>query len=284
MKKTPLRKALVCALLIPPVSASATGFVNLPAAGTAITGGSTAFTLCNTTGNFGSNPAGSTPPTFTPGTGLNNTCAVPVNTPPIAGYVRTANTISNIVMQNAYTNNAAVTIGTLTDSVWRSGTSCVYGAKIRLNNIDYDKRATSPGFQYFEVNDTLRAGFKTRGPVDIAYNFVTRSTTQSDEVLYRAGLTYTSVPHPVGAANQPLTSIAPISTNWVSFTSDINYFDPDGSSTRDSSWFFIKSTCTTAAPAKLANALELRQLGQEGQPIITIKMPAYAPAGSNVTP
>jgi hypothetical protein len=29
--------------------------------------------------------------------------------------------------------------------------------------------------------------------------------------------------------------------------------------------------------------LELRQLGQEGQPIITIKIPAYAPSGANVT-
>ncbi len=283
MKKNNLRTAIICALLMPPVSASATGFVNLPATGTTITGGTTAFTLCNTTGNFGSNPAGSTPPTFTPGTGLNNTCAIPVNAPPIAGYVQTANTISNIVLKNAFTNNTAVTIGTLTDVVWRSGTTCVYGAKIRLNNVDYDKRATSPGFQYFEVNDTLRAGFRNK-PVDIAYNFVNRSTTQSDEVLYRAGLTYTSVPHPVGASNQPLTTTAPISTNWVSFTSDINYFDPDGSSTRDSSWFFVKSTCTTAAPVKLANALELRQLGQEGQPIITIKVPAYAPVGANVTP
>ena len=283
MKITDFRKAIIFTLLIPPLSASATGFVNLPAAGKLIAGGTTTFTLCNTTGNFGSNPAGSTPPTFTPGTGLNNTCAVPVNAPPIAGYVQTANTISNIVLKNAFTNNTAVTIGTLTDVVWRSGTTCVYGAKIRLNNVDYDKRATSPGFQYFEVNDTLRAGFRNK-PVDIAYNFVTRSTTQSDEVLYRAGLTYTSVPHPVGAANQPLTSTAPISTNWVSFTSDINYFDPDGSSTRDSSWFFVKSTCTTAAPVKLANALELRQLGQEGQPIITIKVPAYAPVGANVTP
>lgn len=283
MKITNFRKAIIFTLLIPPLSASATGFVNLPAVGKAITGGSTAFTLCNSTGDFGSNPAGSTPPTFTPGLGLNNTCAVPVNAPPIAGYVKTANTISNIVMKNAFTKNMPVTIGTLTDAVWRKGTSCVFAAKFRLNNVDYDKRANSPGSQYFEINDTLRAGFRVRGPVAIAYNFETRGTAQSDEVLYRSGLTYTSVVHKPGTTGLPKTSQAPISKNWVSFTSDINYFDPDGSSMRDSPWFFVKSTCTNANPVKLANALELRQLGQEGQPIITIKIPAYAPSGANVT-
>ncbi len=284
MKKIVLHSIALGSLLFASVPVMATGFVTLPTTGVAVPGGTSAYLTCNITGDFGSAVNGSTPPTFSPNGGANNTCAVPSNNPPIAGYLQTASTVRNIVMTNAFTNNQAITVGTVTDQVWRSGTNCVYASRIRLNNVDYDRRAASPGTQYFEINDFRRAGFLNRGPVSVAYNFVTRGGAQSDEVLYRAGLTATSVPHPVGASAQPLTSVAPISLNWVDFTSDVNFLDPDGSSTRDSSWFYVKSTCTVDAPSAVTGALRFKQTGQEGQPIIEVSVPGYAPTGATTAP
>lgn len=279
-----LTTTLGASLLIASVPAMATGFVNLPADGVAVPGGTSAYVSCNLTGDFGSNPNGSTPPTFAPGGGVNNTCAIPKISPPKAGYIQTANKVRNIVMNNAYTLNKPVTLGTVVDRVWRSGNSCIYGAKIRLNDVDYDRRASSPGSQYFEVNDILRAGFKNRGPVSIAYNFAANGAGQSDDVLYRAGLSFKSVVHKPGDSAQPLTSIAPLSQNWVDFTSDINFEDDDGSSVRDSAWLLVKSACTSAAPATVAGVLKFRQMGQEDQPLIDVQISGYAPAGANTAP
>ncbi|MFZ2451024.1 MAG: hypothetical protein WAW36_10940 [Methylovulum miyakonense] len=280
MQKTILLNTLLGSLLLATAPAMATGFVNLRPAGSTIPGGISAYASCNLTGNFGSNPNGSTPPTFSPNGGGNNICAIPKATPPLAGYGLTANTVRNIVMNNAYTLKQPITVGTVTDRVWRNGTNCIYAAKIRMNNVDYDRRPVSPGVQYFEMNDFLRAGFKNRGPVAIAYHFTTTGGGASDDVLYRAGLTFTSVVHKPGDKARPLTSVAPLSQNWVNFTTDVNFHDDDGSSVRDSSWLLVKSTCTTAAPTALSGALRLRQMGQEEQPLIEIKMDGYAPAGA----
>lgn len=273
MNRTFLLTAMFGGLALSCGAAMATGFVTLPANGVAVPGGTSAYVTCNLTGDFGS--LESTPPTFSPNGGLNNTCAIANITPPLTGYNQTASTSRNIVINNR-------TIGSVTDRVWRSGTSCIYGAKIRLDNVDYDPAIA--GIQYFEVNDILRAGFRNRGPVSAAYNFVTTGPSQSDEVLFRAGLTYTSVVHQPGDSAQPLTSVAPISNNWVDFTSDVNFMDPDGSSMRDSSWMLVKSSCTTASPTSLNGALRLRQKGQEGQPDLEISIPGYVPAGANTTP
>jgi len=51
---------------------------------------------------------------------------------------------------------------------------------------------------YNEINDFRRAVFRNRGPVSIAYNFMTRDSAQSDEVLFRGGLTKTEVVHQPG--------------------------------------------------------------------------------------
>ncbi|NOT12824.1 MAG: hypothetical protein HOP23_13500 [Methylococcaceae bacterium] len=276
MNKIALRSFTLGSLLFASVPAMATGFVVLPTTGFPVAGGASAYTLCNVTGDFGSSPDGSIPPTFTPAPGANNTCAIP-SIP--TGYAQTANIVRNIVMRNAYTRNANVTVGTVTDRVWRSGASCIYGAKIRLNNIDYDRRASSPGTQYFEINDILRAGFSTRSPA-VAYQF----SANSDDVLYRAGSTLTSIVHRPGDSPQPLTSLAPISLNWVDFTTDVNFRDDDGSSVRDSSWLLVRSTCTPAAPAALTGALKFRQMGQEGQPNIEVSVPGYAPVNANINP
>lgn len=277
-----VKTAMFAALSAVAGQSLATGFVNLPATGIAVPGGTSAYATCNTTGDFGSNPNGSTPPT----PAANNTCAIfraNTDTPPAAGFILRARLTRNITMNNVYTNNTNVVVGTVIDEVWRNGTQCIYGAKIRLNNVDYDRRSVSPGPQFFEINDIVRAGFRNRGPVSIAYHF-TAPPAASDDVLYRAGLTATSVVNEPGDPAQPLTSIAPISNNWVDFTTDVNFFDPDGSSVRDSSFLFVRSGCTTATPTSLTGALRFRQMGQEGQPLIEVAVPGYAPAGATTAP
>ncbi len=283
MKKS-IINSLLGSLLITTAPAMATGFVKLPAGGVAVPGGTSAYIRCNLSGNFGSNPNGSTPPIFSPGTGANNTCALPNISPPLAGYSQTANIVRSIIMNNAYTLNSPITVGTVTDRVWRKDKSCIYGVKIRLNNVDYDRRPVSPGAQYFEINDFLRAGFKNRGPLSVAYHYTTSGFGTSDEVLYRAGMTFTSVVYKPGDRARPLTSVAPLSLNWINFTSDLNFMDDDGSSVRDSSWLLVKSSCTVAAPETLAGALVFRQMGQEEQPLLEVKVDGYAPAGGNTAP
>lgn len=275
MNKTALFAAMFGGLALASGSTMATGFVTLPDTGVPVTGGTSAYLTCNLTGDFGSAPLGSTPPTFSPNGGANNICAIPSNNPPLTGYSQIASTLRNIVINN-------VTIATVTDQVWRdaAGTRCIYAAKIKMKNVDYNPGQA--GTQYFEINDFQRAGFRNRGPVAAAYNYVTRNASQSDEVLYRVGLTKTAVVHKPGDAAQPLTSVAPISTNWVDFTSDVNYKDDDGSSMRDSSWFYVQSGCTSAAPTAVNGALRFRQTGQENQPNLEISLPGYAPAGSDI--
>ncbi len=279
MKNIALKITLFSCLSLS-VPALATGFVTLPAQGLVVSDGISAYAACNITGDFGTDPNGSIPPTEQ----ANNTCALfraNDKTPPLAGYALQDSVVRDITMQNIRTNNSSIAIGKVTDQVWRKGGYCIYAAKIRLNQVDYD--LFSPGNQYFEINDFLRGGFNNRGPVSIAYHF-SRSLQASDEVLYRAGLTDVSVINEPGDPAQPLIDIAPINTNWVNFTTDLNYLDPDGSSVRDSSWFFVRSRCTAAKPVALAGALRFRQTGQEDQAAIEVSIPGFAPAKATLAP
>ena len=282
MRPTALNTTVVGLLFAASAPVIATGFVNLPTAGVPAPGGTSAYTLCNTTGQFGSNPDGSTPPT----SGANNTCAIfrsGRNSPPLSGYIRAYGPANRDIR----INNRS--IGTLIDEVWRSGSNCIYSSHVSLTNVDYDPNIA--GTQSFEVNDLARAGFRSATSRSIAYHFENcppsnpNCTRASDDVLYRAGLTFTSIAHPDGAADQPLTSVAPISTNWVDFTTDVNGgVDPDGSSVPDSSWFFVKVAACPANGTALNNAIRLRQMGQEGQPVLQISLPGYAPSGANTSP
>jgi len=277
MNKKLALSGTLSALMMASTAASATGFVRLPSAGVSVGDTVSAYVVCNTTGDFGNNPNGSTPPTFEPFGGENNTCALPSITPPLEGYRRMARTARDMVMQNAFTLQRPIKVGTVIDAVWRRGEQCIYGAKIRLDNVDYDLRPSAPGRQYFEVNDFLRGGFRGRGPISIAYVHTTTEPAAADEVLYRAGLTFTSVVNFPGDPAQPPISVAPINRNWVSFTSDINFRDDDGSSFRDSPWFLVKSRCTGDAQNIGSNALRFRQMGQEDQPLLEIRVRGFTP-------
>ncbi len=261
MRKSIIKNTLGGVMLLASASAMATGFVTLSQTGYAVPGGTSAYTLCNVTGNFGQSE--SIPPTLV----ANNTCAIFQNNPPLAGFSQIAgfNAVRPVTLNG-------VVIADVNDRVWRNSarTRCIYGTRLRL-------RVGPSGA--FEVNDIVRAGVRNRAPVSIAYFY----NGIADEVLFRAGLTRTSVSTPPNPA-RPLTSLAPISTNWVDFTSDLNANDPDETDNPDSPWMFIQSACTAAAPITLQNAILIRQTGQEGQPPVTLSIPGYAPAGANTNP
>lgn len=258
MRKHIINKTIAGVLLLGSASAMATGFVTLSQTGYAVPGGTSAYTLCNTTGNFGQGIS------IAPTPAANNTCAIFQNNPPLAGFSQIANTTRPVSLNGAVVAN-------VNDRVWRNSTNtrCIYGTRVRL----------TPQSGDFEVNDVVRAGVRNRAPVSIAYFY----NAAADEVLFRAGLTRTSADTPPNPA-RPLTSVAPISTNWVDFTSDLNRNDPDGSNKPDSPWLYIQSACTAAAPITLQGAILIRQSGQEGQPPITLSIPGYAPAGANTNP
>lgn len=279
--KNRMRSGLLGALLTSSCSAMAAGFVALPTEGFDLGNGNfSAYTLCNLTGAFGADEDGSIPPTFSPNGGANNTCAIPAIP---TGYKQIKSTVRPMVLTtlNSQFRPVKVTVGQVTDRVWvnDSEASCIFGTKVRLSNADADK--IKKGKQYFEVNDILRGGFKGAQP-EIAYWFA----GSADEVLYRAGLTDTSLvfePEAESDAQPPLDD-AEIDENWVDFSTDLNYRDDDGSSYRDSPWMLVKTACqANEQPVVLEGVLKFRQMGQEGQPYQEVAVKGYALKNAMVT-
>jgi hypothetical protein len=158
MKHMTLKLAVLGALGVASAQAVATGFVNLPSTGFSVSGGTSAYTLCNTTGEFSSNGL------IYPTPGANNTCAVFVPTqvsPPETGFSLVASASRPAIMNNSYTGYTNKQVGTVTEYVWRKQTGgdyeCIYGAKVNMSNIDYN--TGSAGGQYFEINDLARGGY-----------------------------------------------------------------------------------------------------------------------------
>jgi hypothetical protein len=85
--------------------------------------------------------------------------------------------------------------------------------------------------------------------------------------------------------DQPLTSAASISTNWLEFTTDVNGgMDPDGSSVPDSARVFVRVNRSPASGMSLANAIRLRQMGQEVQPELESGLPGTLRAAPTPRP
>ena len=306
MKKVKLKIAIVSALGLTASHVFATGFVALPNTGFSVSGGTSAYTLCNTTGNFGSGYS------VNPTLSANNTCAVfpitqlhspgdPANYTG-ARLFPVATHSSSIIVNNTYTGNVNKNIGILRDLLWRSNddSECIYGVHVQLNTTDYNPVA---GNQYFEVNDVARGGWDG---VDVSIAYSTIPTNASP--VYRAGLTYTSVQHRPGDVDQPLTGLgsqpsinglnswpgnasaaqqlADIDANWVVFTTQASNLIIGGHSSQNSSSFYVKSDICPATPyTPAANAIRLRQTYQKsGMPFIEISLPGFAPAGAVFTP
>ena len=326
MKNLVLKAAVLVALGLLSIQASATGLINIPAAGIAVsagtgqpTGGTSAYALCNTTGNFCSGT--STPPSST----LYNTCAVfpsSITTSPVSGFTLVADIIRSISANNTYTNNTTVTIASMRDLVWRNSanTECIYGKRISMSdtsaNTNVDFNPSLANRQYMEVNDIALGGFSSTAAANLQVGYYYTSAT--DEVIFRIGKAFTGVQMQADASNtnnvaanyykQPLTTPAPTSgkeingvgqtttppgnpaqsqqtaeirSNWFDFTTDVTPFDEDGTSYKDSAMLYVRAACTSAAPVAVANTVRIRQAGQETQPLVTVTSTGYAPPGAN---
>ena len=290
MKKQILKMLVIGTFELVAAPASATGFVSLPAAGFSISGGTSAYTLCNTTGNFGFGSP------LKPTTTANNECAVFTATEvtaPVAGFTLITSASRSAVMNNSYTGNINKTFGVVTEYVWRNTaqTQCIYGAKVVLNNTDYQ---TSSGTQYFKITDFSRSGFSG---LDISAGYSTIQT--SAQPVYRIGRTFTAVQYAntsgyvalpsttpafsqsingVNGSGTPLASqqSASLNDNWVTFRTNIFY--PTSAA---SSIFHVQANCTSAAPVAVPNAIRLRQTAT---PFIEIPVTGFVPPGGTALP
>ncbi|SNR84430.1 hypothetical protein SAMN05192560_1364 [Methylobacillus rhizosphaerae] len=321
MKRNALQLAVIGALSMTSASVFA-AFVTLPSAGSPVAAGfnysgspagTTAYVQCNTTGDLGSTPT-------TPPSSSSDACAVfPANetTAPETGFTLVTAANRPITVNNTYTGGVNKTVGNIQEYVWRNTakTECIYGMKAVMTASASADYLPASGTQYFEINDIARGGFSGR-PVAVAY-YVPSLTA---EVLFRAGLTFTSVQHrtPPEFAELPLTTPAhsspqpsivgvdafPLSTvptaaqqsaaidgNWVNFTTDVNIQDDDGSSKAHSSVLYVKTTCDSSAPVAVPEAIRVRQSFQEtngdgvsANRFIEVAIPGFVPPGGSVAP
>lgn len=306
MKNTLLNLMVGAILSMHVTQVLATGLIAIPATGFS----TSAYSLCNTTGNFGSGIS------VAPSTTANNTCAVfPTNdvTSPVTGYTLIASSTKNAVING-------MTVGNVTDRVWRNAaqTACVFGTKYTALNVDWDPNTT--GNQYLEINDISRGGFSGSGAINAGYF----AQAASASPVYRIGRTFTSVQHraynftgsaadksapginyfalpvipgsPTPAVNGESTISLPASTtvtkqgaevnsNWVNFTIETYFLDPyDLTTSPVSPVLYIQAACDSSSPSGWvkSGAIRLRQTGQEGQTLIEVLVDGFAPPGATV--
>lgn len=208
--------------------------------------------------------------------------------------------------------NGGASIGSVADRFWRNPTTnmCIIGTRVTMVTGDSDPAA---GTQQFEVNDIARGGFSGSGTVNVAYTIFATGTTGSP--VYRAGRTFTSVQHralkydtlankeqngtnyldlptknsvtaattgevaginsTTAASTSLATQDAVVNANYVDFTLDTVFADDDGSTSALSAFTYIEAPCT-ASPTSQANAIRLRQTGQENATQKQINMSGYA--------
>ncbi len=292
--------AATLAVGLAPALAWATGFVDLPATGFDVTDGTSAYTLCNATAkpDAGSSVGRRIKTTAT----QHNNCAVfPTNemSAPVDGFSIVTHAVRTAVMNNAYTGGVDKKVANVTEFVWRnaSQTECIYGARVvALLGKDADYDVEKPGKQYFRISDFARGGFSGL-PVAAAY-FPYAATA---EPVYRIGRTFTAVQYrnADGYVEQPLTapafnrSINGINTEdaavpapeqqsasmddgWVNFTAAISLPKRPASAV-----FYVKTSCSSAAPETVPDAIRLRQTSP---PFIELSVPGFVPAGGVVSP
>lgn len=297
MKNMTLRLAVLGTVAYSAYALALPGFTPLPTTTPfphpTVSGATTAYVTCNNTGNFGSGVS-----VRNPTTSPANECYLTPNpaadlASPVSGYTLVTSANRSVTLNNVYSGNTPIVIGNVLDVVWRKPAAtapvtatpmCIYGTKFTATATDYN--TTAVGNQYFEANGIARGGFVdtvagTPRDVEVAY----ARMTATSEVLFRAGRAYTSVQHRPGDQDIPQTGLggnpsvnglnswpgsassaqqlADLDNNWVEFTTDVNARDDDGSTTASSAMFYIRTSCSTAAPATESNAIRLRQTFQE---------------------
>lgn len=276
---------------------SAAGFVDLPGGGFNVNGGISAYTLCNATAKSGKQSR-----RIKTRQGQHDECAVfPANAAhaPIDGFSIVTHAVRTAVMNNSYTGGIDKKIANVTEFVWRnaSQTECIYGAKVvALLGKDADYDIEKPGKQYFSISDFARGGFSGL-PVAAAYY----PHANTSEPVYRIGRTFTAVQYTNadGYVEQPLTTpafdrsingvnteaaatplpeqqSASLNDGWVNFTAAIGLPKHAASSV-----FYIKTTCSSAAPQTAPDAIRLRQASP---PFIEISVPGFVPPGGTADP
>ncbi|WP_137718498.1 hypothetical protein [Methylobacillus flagellatus] len=310
MKQLTLKSAVIAALGLVSAQALATGLEPIPATGFPISGTvTTAYRLCNTTGNFGSSIPTS------PTAGANNDCAVfPANevTTPVAGFTLVTSAVRGVTINNTYTSFTNKNVGNVTEYVWRNAanTECIYGAKFTAINTDYNP--VDAGNQYFEVNDLARTGFGSSGTVNAGYY----KQAANASPVYRIGRTFTSVQHraykydnatnkalpgtnyvslpglgsavAINGENTPINATtiastiaanqtADVDASWIDFTMDVGYVDDDGGTNAASSMTYVQAGCSASAPVATAGNIRLRQTAQEFANFIEASVSGFAP-------
>src|SRR5450830_912463 len=216
MKNLLLKATVLSTLVLASTQVTATGLVALPTTGFSVGSDTSPYTLCNTTGNFGSVPDGDPGETQTPTSTLNNTCAVfpaTSSTSPVSGYSLVASSTSDLNINDAtHTNNTDIKIGTLRLALWHNTTTnmCIIGARVTsVTSNDYD--LNTPGVQSFDISDVTFGGFAAHnGSSSVNAGYYT-TTASGNSVAYRIGRTFTAVQHrpSAGYVAQPLTTSAP---------------------------------------------------------------------------
>ncbi len=221
MKNVKLKLAVFGALGLMSAQAMSLGLVNIPTTGFA----TSAYTLCNTTGNFGSGSVGNGNPPINPTAGANNTCAIILTAPvtdtksPETNYALVTSATRSLVVNNIYTGSTNKTVGSILEVVWRKPAAsapvtatpmCIIGTKVTLTNVDYN--TVEAGSQRFEVNDLARGGLSGLA-VDAGYAII----QSTNSPVYRIGRAYTSVQHRATAPGDTGGAIA-----------GVNYLDLPG--------------------------------------------------------
>lgn len=328
MKNVTLKLAVLGSVAYSAYALAAPGFTALPTTTPfthpTVAGATTAYVRCNDTGNFGSGAS-----VKNPTTSPSNECFLTPNpasdlAAPLTGYSLVTSASRPVTLNNVYSGNTNKSIGTVLDVVWRKPAAtapvtatpmCIYGTKFTATSTDYN--TTAVGNQYFEANGIARGGFidtATSTPRDVQVAYARMTATS--EVLFRAGRSYTSVQHRVGDQDIPQTGLgsnpsingldswpgsasatqqlADLHNNWVEFTSDVNARDDDGTTTASSAMFYVLTSCSTAAPVAVADAIRLRQTFQEqstdgtnpsaDQRFIEVTVTGFVPPGGAATP
>jgi hypothetical protein len=261
------------------------GFVELPKEGFA----KSAYILCNQTGEFGLKPHYANSSDSQACLVVNDKLSESPMNGPLDGFSMVG-MISRAVNLPAPYVSTTEEFATLTDTVWHNGNTneCIYGTHVLM------KDQVLANGQRWEINDIVRGGFSGR-PVSIAY-FMKPVASNEYEIagaLYRAGRTDISIPYIKGYGLPALSEtssktsnirhqLATVNDNWVDFTIDINFDDPDGVTHKKTPMLYIKTSCEQREPEEKDGAIRLRTTGQNGQTLFEIDVPGLVPAGASV--
>ena len=248
-------------------------------------------------------------------------------TPPVAGYSLVTSAVRTIPSVTGGATSIGNLLDVVWRNA--AGTSCIFGTRAgNFTNVDHD--AGTAGVQLFEANDIARGGYSASGSVNVGYfkqaanasrlyrvgrTFTsvqhrahiygggTLAEKQNNAAGYLdlptiAGLTTTALNGNAGtvAANviAPAatagTQQAQINSNWVDFTHDVTFSDPDGGVNPVAAMTYVEAPCNNDSAATInatwvkVGAIRLRQTVQENQSggLKEISISGYAPPGAVV--